>query len=166
MGKSTPPKPADPAKTALAQGALNFDQAAMNTVANMQNQVGPDGSVTYDQSGTRPVYQSEIRDADGKVIRAAGYIDMPSYTQTTSLSPEQQAIKAQQDGASLNLASLGNNLSGQLGEKLTDNFTLGDFDAFKQRDLLFLSCFKPGGNMASRNDQCMAPRDGEAIPEA
>jgi hypothetical protein len=35
-------------------------------------------------------------------------------------------IKAQQDGASLNLASLGNTLSGTLGGQLTENFKIGN----------------------------------------
>jgi hypothetical protein len=126
MGKSKAPKPTDPAVTAAAQGAMNLDTALTQSTLNMQNQVGPDGSITYSQDGTRPVYQSELRDQNGNVIREAGYIDLPSYTQTTQLSPEQQAIKTEQDAASLNLASLGNQLSGTLGNQLTDNFSLGD----------------------------------------
>jgi hypothetical protein len=126
MGKSKAPKPTDPAVTAAAQGAMNLDTALTQSTLNMQNQVGPDGSITYSQDGTRPVYQSELRDQKGNIIREAGYIDLPSYTQTTQLSPEQQAIKTEQDAASLNLAALGNQLSGTLGDQLTDNFSLGD----------------------------------------
>lgn len=126
MGKPKAPAPTDPGKTAASQSALNLDTALTQSVLNLQNQVGPDGSITYSQDGTRPVYQSEIRDQNGKVVREAGYIDLPSYTQTTQLSGEQQAIKGQQDAASLNLATLGNELSGSLGNQLTDNFSLGD----------------------------------------
>ena len=51
---------------------------------------------------------------------------VPRFSVTTTLSPEQQAIKTQQDGASLNLATLGNDLSGTLGDHLRGNFTIGN----------------------------------------
>ena len=49
---------------------------------------------------------------------------VPIFEKTVTLSPEQQAIKAQQDAASLNLSTLGNNLTGTLGSQLTGNFKL------------------------------------------
>lgn len=51
---------------------------------------------------------------------------VPRFGVRTTLSPQQQRIKDQNDAASLNLATLGNNLSGTLGEKLTGNFTINN----------------------------------------
>jgi hypothetical protein len=52
--------------------------------------------------------------------------DIPTFTRTTTLSPEQQAIANQQNSAKLNLATLGSNLSGTLGNQLTSNFKMGN----------------------------------------
>jgi len=51
---------------------------------------------------------------------------VPSYTATTTLSPEQQAILDQQNGANLNLATLANDYTGMLGGYLSD---LPDFSS-------------------------------------
>lgn len=52
--------------------------------------------------------------------------DIPTFSRYTELSDAQKAIKGQNDGASLNLATLGNKLSGTLGDQLTGNFQLGN----------------------------------------
>lgn len=76
--------------------------------------------------------------ADGSTkVEISGYHDytdpytgqtskIPTFNRTTTLSPQQQAIKNQQDAAKLNLSTLGSNLSGQLGGQLTKNFSLGN----------------------------------------
>lgn len=116
MGKPKAPAAPDPAKTAAAQTGTNVTTALANAQLGNVNQYGPDGSITYRQNGG-----TSFTDPTS----GASYW-IPQYEQITSLSPEQQAIKAQNDGASLNLASLGNNLSGKLGSQLTDNFKLGN----------------------------------------
>jgi hypothetical protein len=50
--------------------------------------------------------------------------NIPTFTRTTTLSPEQQRIAGQQNAASFNLAHLGNRLSGTLGKQLTGNFKI------------------------------------------
>jgi Chaperone of endosialidase len=77
---------------------------------------GPDGSTSVTKSGTQQFHDPYTNQT----------IDIPTFTRNTTLSNAQQAIKTQQDGASLNLASLGNNLSGKLATQLTDNFKLGN----------------------------------------
>jgi len=73
MGKSSAPSAPDPQQLAQAQMQINQQQAIQNAELNNVNQVGPTGSMTYTQTGTN---------ADGT----------PIYTQTTSLSPQLQAL--------------------------------------------------------------------------
>lgn len=78
------------------------------------NQYTPDGSKTYSTNGGQQFTDPTT---------GASYF-IPQYTETVSLSPEQQAIKAELDASKLNLGKLANNLSGQLGTRLTRNFTI------------------------------------------
>ena len=92
MGKSAPKAPS-PKATAAASTSTNVGTAIANTMMGNVNQVTPDGSLSYSQSGTH-----SWRDPyTGKTY------DIPTFTATQSLSPEQQAIKQQQDAAGLNL---------------------------------------------------------------
>lgn len=94
MGKSKAPKPPDPNKTAGAQTATNIGTAIANSQLQMVDQFTPEGSLTYNQSGT---YQYTDPNT-GKVH------DIPRYSATTALSPEQQAIFDQGNRAEQNLA--------------------------------------------------------------
>lgn len=91
------PRAPDPEKTAAAQAGMNRDTAITQQQLNMVNQVGPDGSLTYNQTGV-----GRFKDSKGK------WIETPTYTATTALSKAQQAIKNQTDAASLNLGSIAN----------------------------------------------------------
>ncbi len=148
MGKKTPTPPA-PRETAAASTSTNVGTAVANAYLGNINEVGPDGSTTVNKTGTQKWYDAYT----GKTI------DIPTFPRTTTLSPEQQAIKAQQDAASLNLSSLGNNLSGSLGKQLTGNFKLGNeavegrlFDLGRKRlDPMFAERQKAmEANLASR----------------
>jgi len=116
MGKASAPQPPDPKETAAGSTSTNVGTAIANSYLNNMNQVTPDGSVSYEQSGT---YQ-------WKDPYTGQTYDIPRFTQTQTLSENQQAIKGQQDAANLNLATLGNSLSGTLGQQLTGNFKLGN----------------------------------------
>lgn len=116
MGKPKAPKAPDPKETGAAQTATNVTTALANAQLGNVNQYGPDGSEVYSQSGGQTFTDPTT---------GASYF-IPQYNKTTTLSPQQQAIKGQNDAASLNLASLGNTLSGKLGSQLTDNFKLGN----------------------------------------
>ncbi|MEO1538590.1 MAG: hypothetical protein AAFR73_12765 [Pseudomonadota bacterium] len=113
MGKRAP-KPTDPAKVAAAQTGSNLTTAVGNAFMQNVNEIGPDGTRTFDQTGTKTVTDPY----SGKTY------EIPQFTSTTTLSPEQQAIKDQQNRSGLNLATLGADLSGTLGNQLTGNFTL------------------------------------------
>lgn len=81
------PKAPDPYKTAAAQQATNVSTATAQQLLNQTDQVGPYGSVNYSQHGTA----SYTDPATGQVIK------IPQFTQTTTLSPEQQALLEQEN---------------------------------------------------------------------
>jgi hypothetical protein len=103
MGKPKPPTPPDPIKTADAQTGTNIDTAIANNTMGMVDQITPDGSLKYTQTGS-------YTDAKGRVI--------PRYTSTQALSPEQQRIKDQNQTAQFNMAETGANQSAFLRDYL------------------------------------------------
>lgn len=118
------PKPPDPEKTAAAQAGMNRDTAITQQQLNMVNQVGPDGSLTYSQTGT-----GKFKDSKGN------WVTTPTYTATTALSDAQKAIKAQTDGASLNLGTIANERSGFLKDYLAKPFDVNAETEKKLYDL-------------------------------
>lgn len=115
MGKRSP-APTDPRETSAATTGTNLSTAIGNAWMTNMNEYGPDGSREFRQTGTQTVTDPYT----GQTYQ------VPQFSVTTTLSPEQQAIADQQNQASLNLAGLGNTLSGQLDDRLTENFTIGN----------------------------------------
>lgn len=111
MGKPKAPTPTDPKETASAQTAQNISTAITQQHMNNVNQVTPDGSLTYEQTGT--VQHVDPNDPS-KIY------DIPTYTATQTLSENQQAIKDNNDQAGINLSQLAVNASGQLGDLLSN----------------------------------------------
>lgn len=109
MGKPKAPKPPDPVQTASAQTGTNIATAIANNSMGAVNRDTPFGSVSIEQTGT-----SQYTDPyTGQVY------DLPQYTETTTLSPAQQAIldstnRAQQ-GLADTAASSAQFLQGYLG---------------------------------------------------
>lgn len=101
MGKPSAPTPPNPTQVAQAQTASNRETAVTQAGLNMVNQTGPGGSVGYEQIG---------KWKDGT----------PRFQQTTSLSPESQAIYDAGIGTQTNLANLAQEQSGRLGELLNE----------------------------------------------
>lgn len=116
MGKSKAPAAPNPKETSAASTATNIGTAIANAYLGNVNQVTPDGTRTTTQTGMHSWHDPYT----GKTY------DIPTFTTTEELSAIQQQIKDQGDAASLNLATLGNNLSGTLGQQLTGNFKLGN----------------------------------------
>ncbi|MBB4347944.1 tail fiber domain-containing protein [Aliirhizobium cellulosilyticum] len=108
------PKTPDPKETASAQTATNIGTAIANGYLGNVNQVTPDGNLTYSQTGTNKWTDP----LNGKTY------DLPTWTATTTLSQAQQAIKNQEDAASLNLATLANTQSNRLNSLLANPFTM------------------------------------------
>ena len=93
MGKPSAPQAPDPATTAAAQTQSNVQTATANAALNRVNQYTPYGSSVYSITGTN---------ADGT----------PNYSQTTSLSPQQQQLL---DMTQQGEQTLGQTALGQLG---------------------------------------------------
>lgn len=110
MGKSAPKAP-DPVATAQAQSNMNRDTALMQQQMNMVGTSGPWGSTSYNQTGT-----TSYVGADGKLV------SVPQFTQTTTLSPTQQAIFDQQQAAMGNLSNIANQQSQRVSSTLSDPF--------------------------------------------
>lgn len=75
-GGGSAPQPSNPQATIGAQTASNVQTAVANATLGNTNQVTPQGSLTYSQTGGRNVGGNWV----------------PSYTATQTLSPEQQRI--------------------------------------------------------------------------
>lgn len=110
MGKSSPspPAPPDPAATAAAQGAANLDTAIAQGILNRTSQVTPFGSSTYAQTGSQTV--------GGKTV--------PEYTQTVTLSPEQQAMLDKSTAIGSGLLDIGQTVLPQLQDQFNQPIDL------------------------------------------
>lgn len=110
--KGNEPKAPDPRETAAASTSTNVGTAIANANLNQVNQVGPDGTLSYDQSGTykwRDPYTGQT-------------YDIPRYTATQTLSDMQSNIKGQTDQAELNLGTLANKQSAFLNDYMAKPF--------------------------------------------
>ena len=114
ISKPRPPTPPDPQQVAGAQTGVNIGTAVANTQMGQVNQVTPDASLTYAQTGS----QTYTDPSTGRTY------SIPQYTATTALSPEAAAIRAQNNAASLNLATLAANQSGRADQLLSQPFSL------------------------------------------
>ena len=119
MGKKAPAAP-DPYKTAAAQGGMNMDTAITQQFLNGGTQVNPWGTVNTEVTGN-----NTFVDSQGKTIT------VPKFTQTTTLSPEQQAIFNQSQAAEGNLAGIANEQSAFLKDYLNKPFEFNNSDAEK-----------------------------------
>lgn len=108
MGGKSAPKAPDPKETSAAQTGTNVGTAIANSIMNNYNQVTPDGTLNFDQTGSY-TYKDPYTGQSYTV---------PRFTATQVLSKAQQAIKDQGDGAELNLAKLANSQSGFLNDYL------------------------------------------------
>lgn len=117
MGKKAPAPP-DPFATAAAQSGMNRDTAITQMQLNAGTQVNPWGTVSTTQTGTTGFTNSQ-----GK------WVETPQFTQTTTLSPEQQAIFEQSQQAQNNLAGLAAEQSGMLKDYLASPFEFNNQDA-------------------------------------
>lgn len=116
MGKPKSPAAPDPKETAAAQTGTNISTATANSYLNNFDQVTPDGSVTYTDNGSKQITDPSTGET----------YEIPIRTATTTLSPEQQAIKDQSDATQLNLATIGNNQSGFLENYLSEPVKLNN----------------------------------------
>ena len=116
LGKPSPPQPPDPIETARGATGTNVSTAIANANLNNVNQITPDGSLTFDQTGTFQQFDPTINET----------FDIPTFTATQTLSPNAQAIKDQTDKAQLNLAGLASDQSSRVGDLLGTNVDLSN----------------------------------------
>lgn len=105
-------------QTAAAQSGMNRDAAVSQQLINMTNQVNPWGSTSYSPDGS-----ASYVDSTGKTV------SVPRYTQTTTLSPQQQAIFDKTQAAETNLAGLAQDQSAMLQGYLSKPFEFENSDA-------------------------------------
>ena len=123
MSKPRPPRPPDPNEVAASQTGTNVSTAIANTAMGQVNQVTPDASLTYSTSGDHTWTDPSTGQS----------YTVPRYTATTTLSPEAAAIRAQNNAASLNLATLAANQSGRADQLLSQPFSLDSVPAGADR---------------------------------
>lgn len=113
MGKKSPSPPAapDPKATAAAQGAANVDTAVAQALLNQYNQVSPFGNVTYQQTGSQTVGSG----SDARTV--------PTFTQTTELSPSQQRQLDLTNQLSEQALGVGNTAFGNVSGQLSSPFS-------------------------------------------
>lgn len=105
MSKASPPTPPNPTQTAQAQESTNVGTAVAQAGLNNVNQVTPYSSTNFAQTG--------------------GYTDpntgqwVPSYTETTSLTPQAQSILTGTEGVANSLVPTAQNLANQVGTAST-----------------------------------------------
>lgn len=114
IGKPSAPAPPDPVATAAAQTQSNIGTAAAQAALNNVNQYSPYGSTVYNQSGDYTV------DANGDQI--------PTYSQTTTLSPMGQQILSGEQGVAGSLIPAAQQLGNQVQTATTTplNFNTAD----------------------------------------
>ena len=124
MGKSRSKRPSapDPTQTAMAQDGSNFFAALMNNTLGNANQFGPGGSITYQTDG----YDTITNPTTGQTFQ------VPRTSVHTNLSPQEQAVYDQTQGARVNVAGLANQLSGLMGQNYQQPFSLNN-DAVESR---------------------------------
>lgn len=136
MDKPDPPKPPDPKETAAAQTGQNVGTAVANTAMGQVNQVTPDGSLTYSQTGTYKWTDPN----SGRVY------DLPQYTATTTLSQDAQNIRNANNEAQLNLANLAASQSSRAGDLLSRPMDMSTLPAAADRSGISAPQYGAGPN--------------------
>lgn len=103
MGKREAPSPPDPYRVAEAQTGQNVETALANATLNNVNQNTPWGNVSFTSSPS------------GLIV---GGQNVPSYTQTTTLSPNQQLLNDLQEQQGIALGQLGIDQTGAVSNIL------------------------------------------------
>jgi hypothetical protein len=105
------PKTYSPQEMATAQGAATREGAQTSAIVNNTNQVTPWGNVTYSNAGFET-----IKDANGNDVQ------IPRYTQTTTLSDAQQGMLNKQNQLGTAGLDLANQQISRLGNTLNTPF--------------------------------------------
>lgn len=116
-GGSSPKSP-DPYQVSQAQTASNVETAVANAWLNSGNQVTPWGNTTTSQVGSQKVGNNTV----------------PIFSQTLTLSPEQQKLYEQGVQADTNLNALGLSQLDRIKSAVSNPFALSQFGAAPTAD--------------------------------
>ncbi|MDP3740366.1 MAG: hypothetical protein Q8R02_23470 [Hyphomonadaceae bacterium] len=105
-GESAPSAP-DPSMMIGQQTQANGQAAVTQGLMNRVNQVTPYGTLTYDKTGA---------------VNMPGY-EVPTYTATTKLSPEQQRLYETQTRVTQGAYDLADQYTGRIGDATKDPFS-------------------------------------------
>lgn len=122
MNTPDPPTPPDPKVTAAAQTGMNIDTAQAQQLTNQTNQVTPQGSITYSNTGTNSFVNS-----DGKTV------NIPQYTATQTYSPAEQALFDLSNKTKANIGQIGVDQSKAIGTLLGTPIDLNSNSATEAR---------------------------------
>lgn len=112
FSKNSAPKPPSASSLASAQTGANVGTAIANANLGYVNQVTPDGSLTYSQSGNY----------DWKDPTTGKTYSIPKFTATQTLSPASQNIYNLGKQTETNLADIGSQQSGAIKSHLSQPF--------------------------------------------
>ncbi len=115
MGKPSPPAAADPVAVAGSQTASNISTALSQQQLNAVDQIGPQGSVKYTNTGQTYSFTDP---STGQVY------NLPKMQQTTQLSAAGQKLFDTNAATSQNLGDIANSSSQRLGGILNTPFSL------------------------------------------
>jgi len=122
MGKPSAPKPPDPKDTSQAQTGTSVGTAIANTMLGNVNQVTPQGSLNYDQTGSYTFTDPYTGQS----------YDIPTFTATSNLSPGQQQIYDAQTQAQLGMSQTAAQQADRLQSLLGQDFTPENLPRFGQ----------------------------------
>ena len=112
MSKPEAPSPPNPYQTAAAQTGTNVSTGVANAFLNNVNQNTPQGSLRYDVTGN----YGWTDPSTGQTYQ------IPRFTSTQTLSPQEQSIQSQLDAAKMNMAGMANTQSGRVSDLLSTPF--------------------------------------------
>ena len=121
MGKPKAPNPPDYAAAAKEQGQQNTYAALASNYLNQANQVGPNGSLTYNYSTP----------GSGQGYTTPDGIYIPQATATTTLSPDQQKLYDQNMTMSQSLNDIGIGGLNSIGRTMGSPLTGDQFQSLK-----------------------------------
>lgn len=116
MGKQKAPEAPDPQETAAASTSTNVGTAIANAYLGNVSQNTPDGTLSYDQTGS---YQWN------DPYTGQSY-DIPTFTATQTLSPEQEQLRQTNVQTQQNLSDLAQNQSSFLNQYMAEPVDLSN----------------------------------------
>jgi hypothetical protein len=114
------PRAPDPYKQASADQSAQLGAAGSSAILNNPNEVSPYGSVNYQIAGWE-----QVPDAQGKMQ------NVPRYTRTTSLSPDEQRIADYDTGTRYNLGRTATQQSAKIGSYLNTSMDPSGWQAWQ-----------------------------------